>query len=103
MTKEKQKPGRPSPEKPAAVSKRSAVLAALSLLGASIGLSLDDSAKGGEIKSATGGAGAGKAKFNEFQVNRGSTAPTALPKPGSTSPTVLPKQPAINAITVKQK
>jgi hypothetical protein len=33
----------------------------------------------------------------------GNSFAIVLPKPGSTNPIVLPKQPAINAITVKQK
>jgi hypothetical protein len=46
MTKEVQKPTRLLPEKSVAVARRSAVLAALSFLSASMGLSLNDTARG---------------------------------------------------------
>jgi hypothetical protein len=46
MTNKVQKPVSPQPEQPATVPRRSAVLAALSLLTASMGLSLSDEAKG---------------------------------------------------------
>jgi hypothetical protein len=44
MTKDVQKPASPPPEKAVKVPRRSAVLAALSLLGASMGLSLNEAA-----------------------------------------------------------
>jgi hypothetical protein len=49
MTKEPKKPVSSSPEKPADVSKRSAVLAALSFLSASMGLSLNDVAMAQDV------------------------------------------------------
>ena len=85
MTKEVQRPVSPLPENPAAVTKRSAVLGALSLLSASMGLSLT----AGEIHA---DVTVNKAKtadkafsamdgYIKGQVKPGSTGPTAPPKP----------------------
>ena len=88
MTKEVRNPVSPLPEKPAGVTKRSAVLAALSLLSASMGLSLSDEAKGEITQDVT----VNKAKtadkafsamdgYIRGRVKPGSTGPTAPPKP----------------------
>ena len=85
MTKEVQQPVSPLPEKLAGVTKRSAVLAALSFLAASMGLSLNDAAKGGDVtvnKAKTADkAFSAMDGYIKGQVKPGSTGPTAPPKP----------------------
>ena len=85
MTKEVQNPVSPLPEKPAGVTKRSALLAALSFLAASMGLSLNDAAKGdvtvNKAKTADKAFSAMDGYIKGRTVKPGSTGPTAPPKP----------------------
>ncbi len=84
MTKEVQRPVSPLPENPTGVTKRSAVLAALSFLAASMGLSLNDAAKGDVTVNKAKTADKAFSAMDGYikgQVKPGSTGPTAPPKP----------------------
>jgi len=86
MTKKVQRPVSPLPEKPATVTKRSAVLAALSLLSASMGLSLSDEAKGEITQDVT----VNKAKTADKNFSKMDGYIQGRIKPGSTGPTAPP-------------
>jgi hypothetical protein len=98
MTKGVQRPVSLPPEKPAAVPRRSAVLAALSLLGASMGLSLNEAA----AQEITQDVTVNKAKTADKAFNamdgyvRGAKAP-----PTRTGPTVPPKPTTGNLMAPK--
>jgi hypothetical protein len=84
MTKEVQKPLSPLTENPVGVTKRSAVLAALSFLAASMGLSLNDAAKGDVTVNKAKTADKAFSAMDGYikgRVAPGSTGPTAPPKP----------------------
>jgi hypothetical protein len=100
MTKEVQKQVSPPSEKPTPVPRRSAVLAALSLLGASMGLSLSEAAGqdttsgGSKIQSDNQKQQMERWKIMQdtqtkiFQKSKGSTGPTVPPKPGGSTGTM---------------
>ncbi len=86
MTKEVQNPASPLPENPAAVTKRSAVLGALSLLSASMGLSLTAGETHADVtvnkaKTADKAFSAMDDYIKGRVVKPGSTGPTAPPRP----------------------
>jgi len=85
MTKEVQKPPSPRPDGPVKVPRRSAVLAALSLLGASMGLSLNE-ATAGDV----GVCGKAKTADKAFSDMERKGYVSGAKPPGSTGPTRPP-------------
>ena len=96
MTKEVHKPASPRPKKPAGGSVRSAVLSALSLLSASMGLSLndvataDDRTKILDIQDAATRNGA-KTHDKNYSAMKGYVEGRKVKPGGSTGPTLPPK------------
>ena len=86
MTREVQKPQSPAPEDSATLPRRSALLAALSLLSASIGLVPSNSARGDDLTEnrAKGSDKAAAQTDKILRANKGKPKPSG-PSSGSTA------------------
>jgi hypothetical protein len=89
MTKEFQKTASPLPKRSVEVPRRSAVLAALSLLGASLGTGLQSSAVAGDKTQIA--PDAQKQRMERWKIMQDTQTKSVAPKGGSTGPTAPPK------------
>jgi len=91
MTKLVQGQVRLPAEQPAAQSRRSALLSALFLLVASMGLSLSDVAKSDSVQSDANAQHKARTYDKNFEKMKDNGYISGQMKPGSTGPTVPPK------------